>query len=206
MLLVPAFARGTKQRTTDKREDKRGKNYVPYHVPLSPQVVAMLRDLEKITGQAKHAQPYLFPGYPAKGSTKVRPVSVASWLTALRRLGWDGTTEERPKITVHGFRALFATSATERYCITAKDGHALEFQQDHKLTGGVRANYTRDKDGSHRGLIIPARVAILRWWSNEIDAALAAKGGPLPMSRVDRAAAYVSENPSPSSAVNRISV
>jgi hypothetical protein len=111
---------------------------------------------------------------------------------ALRRLGWDGSTETRPAITVHGFRALFATSATERYCITVKDEHALEFQQDHKLTGGVRANYTRDPDGSHRRLCMPARVAILQWWADEIDTVIACKGGPLPVSRVDRAAAFVS--------------
>jgi integrase len=188
MMLVPPFAKGTKQRTTDKRDDGKGKNYVPYHVPLSRQVVAMLRKLHAVTGGTD----YLFPGHPAPGSTKVRPVSVGSWLIALRRLGWDGSTEARPAITVHGFRALFATSATERFCITRRDEHALEFQQDHKLTGGVRANYTRDKDGSHRRLLIAERVAILQWWADEIETVLACKGGPLPVSRVDRAAAFVS--------------
>ena len=188
MMLVPPFAKGTKQRTTDKRDDAKGKHYVPYHVPLSRQVVGMLRELHAITGRTD----YLFPGHPAPGSNKVRPVSQASWLTAIRRLGWDGSTEARPAITVHGFRALFATSATERFVITRRDEHALEFQQDHKLTGGVRANYTRDKDGSHRRLLIAERVGILQWWADEIETALACKGGPLPPSRVDRASAFVS--------------
>lgn len=187
MMIVPPFSQGTKQRTTDKREDKRGKAYVPYLVPLSRQVVALLRELQATTG----ATPYLLPGAPARGTTAVRPVSVASWLMALRRMGWDGSTEARPAITVHGFRALFATSATERYCVTRKDEHALEFQQDHKLTGGVRAHYTRDANGSHRGLLIAERVALMQWWADEIDVVVAADGSSLPPSRADRVAALL---------------
>ena len=38
MMIVPAFTEGTKQRTTEKRADARGKAYAPYRVPLSSTV------------------------------------------------------------------------------------------------------------------------------------------------------------------------
>jgi hypothetical protein len=106
-------------------------------------------------------------------------------------MGWDGSTPERGAITVHGFRALFATTAYTRYIVTRAEEHALEFQQDHKLTEGVRANYTRDRDGSHRGLLLAERARLMQWWADEIDTILAI-GDPakLPASRVDMAAAF----------------
>ena len=90
-----------------------------------------------------------------RGHTEFHPISEGTWLQRLRALGWDGSTPERGAITVHGFRALFATTAYTRYIVTRAEEHALEFQQDHKLTEGVRAHYTRDRDGSHRGLLWP---------------------------------------------------
>jgi hypothetical protein len=186
MLTVPAFTEGTKQRTTEKRADKRGKAYASYLVPLSRQVVALLRKLQLETGAGK----YLFPGYKGRGHTAERPISEGRWLNCLRKMGWDGSTETRGAITVHGFRALFATNARLRYCITRKEEHALEFQQDHKLTEGVAANYTHDSRGSHRGLLIAERVQLMQWWANEVDAVLAHKGDGLPGSRSDAAAAF----------------
>lgn len=189
MMVVPAFTTGTKQRRTEVRTDGKGKSYAPYRVPLSRQVVAMLRELQAMTGDG----PFLFPGYKGRGHAAARPVSAGCWLGALRQLGWDGSTDERGAITVHGFRALFATAAYTRYVITRVDEHALEFQQDHKLTDGVRAHYTRDKQGSHRGLLIAERARLLQWWADEIDTTLGlAQGAKLPQSRVDMAAAFAS--------------
>lgn len=188
MLVVPAFTPGTKQRTTEKRADKKGKAYADYLVPLSRQVVKLLRQLQLETGKGK----FLFPGYKGRGHTEERCISEGRWLNCVRKLGWDGSTEERGAITVHGFRALFATAARTRYCITRKEEHALEFQQDHKLTDGVQANYTHDKRGSHRGLLIAERVQMMQWWANEVDAIRAHKGPGLPLSRSDAAAAFAS--------------
>jgi integrase len=190
ILMVPAFTIGTKQRHTERRVDKRGKNYAPYRVPLSRQVMALLRELQAVTGGSK----YLFPNFKGRGRGAERCVSEGGWLSALRRAGWDGRSPERPAITVHGFRALFATAAYTRYCVTNVETHALEFQQDHKLTEGVRAHYTRDRDGSHRGLLLPQRAAMMQWWANEIDAILANQGGPLPQSRAEMAAASMSRD------------
>lgn len=154
MLTVPAFVTGTKQRANTQRADGKGKNYAPYRVPLSRQVVSLLRQLHAITGA--NGGRFLFPGSKSKKVADERPISEGRWLATLRRLGWDGTTELRGKITCHGFRAMFATSAYQRYVITRMEEHALEFQQDHKLTEGVRAHYTKDKQGSHRGLLLGA--------------------------------------------------
>lgn len=189
LLSVPAFTPGTKQRTTERRVDQRGKNYAPYRVPLSRQVVALLRELQALTGRGK----YLFPNFKARGKTE-RPVSEGGWLSRIRGMGWDGESAARPAITVHGFRALFATSAYTRYVVTRMEEHALEFQQDHKLTDGVRKNYTRDAHGSHRGLLLTQRAALMQWWADELDTVLAlGPGAQLRQSRAEMAAAFVSQ-------------
>jgi len=188
MLTVPAFVEGTKQRRTEQRADKRGKAYAPYHVPLSRQVVAILRKLQAETGAGR----FLFPGYKGRGHTAERPISEGRWLNAMRKMGWDGTTAERGKITVHGFRSLFATAAYTRYVVTRVEEHALEFQQDHKLTDGVRAHYTRDKSGSHRGLLLTQRAAMLQWWADEVDAVRAGTAAKEDQTRAAIAAAFAS--------------
>jgi Arm DNA-binding domain/Phage integrase central domain len=190
-LVVPAFAEGTKQRVTTQRADKRGKHYADYIVPLSRQALAILRELHTLTGTGR----FVFPGYKGRGKTVEAPISEGRWLSRIRAMGWDGSTDERPAITVHGFRALFATSAYTRYVITRRDEHALEFQQDHKLTEGVRANYTRDKRGSHRGLLIRERADLMQWWADEVDTVRGLRmGQQLPQSRVDMASAFLSSN------------
>jgi len=189
-MYVPAFVRGTKQRAKTQRDDKRGKHYAPYRIPLSAQVVSLLRQLQELNANASD---FLFPGY--KSHKKPGPdkcISEGRWLAALRRMGWTADDTSRGAITVHGFRSLFATAANERYCITQVETHALEFQQDHQLTEGVRKHYTRDADGSHRGLLLPQRVKLMQWWANEVDAVLAANGAQLPKSRAERAAEYAS--------------
>jgi integrase len=188
MLNVPAFVEGTKQRRTEQRADKRGKSYAAYHVPLSRQVVAILRKLQAETGAGR----FLFPGYKGRGHTAERPISEGRWLNAMRKMGWDGTTAERGAITVHGFRSLFATAAYTRYVVTRVEEHALEFQQDHKLTDGVRAHYTRDKNGSHRGLLLPQRAALLQWWADEVDAVRAGTAAADDQTRAAIAAAFAS--------------
>jgi integrase len=189
MMTVPAFTEGTKQRATEKRADGRGKAYAAYRVPLARQVIALLRQLHELTGHTG----FLFPGYMGRGHTDFHAASDTVWLQALRRMGWNGETEERQAITVHGFRSLFATSAYTRYVITRVDEHALEFQQDHKLTEGVRKNYTRDSKGSHRGLLLPERARLMQWWADEIDVVLRVEDvTKLPQSRVEMVTAFAS--------------
>lgn len=72
----------------------------PHLVPLSPQAVAILRDLHMITGRGR----YVFPG----GRSPRRPMSNNAVNAALRRMGYDSAT-----MTGHGFRAMARTILDE---------------------------------------------------------------------------------------------
>ena len=63
-------------------------------VPLASQAVAILRELQALTGDGE----YIFPGIRRNG----KPMSDAAVNAALRRMGYDTRTE----ITGHGFRAM----------------------------------------------------------------------------------------------------
>ncbi|MGY0561603.1 tyrosine-type recombinase/integrase [Luteimonas sp. A277] len=64
-------------------------------VPLASQAVAILRDLQPLTGGG-----YVFPSVRGKG----RPMSENTINAALRRMGFDSDT-----MTGHGFRAMART-------------------------------------------------------------------------------------------------
>src|SRR5207237_7611 len=64
----------------------------PHRVPLAHQALAILRDLQQITGGSK----YLFPSVRSWH----RPISDKTLNAALRRLGYDKT-----ELTVHGLRS-----------------------------------------------------------------------------------------------------
>lgn len=72
----------------------------PHIVPLSRQATALLRDIQKLTGQGR----YVFPS--ARGRS--RPLSENGVRTALRTLGYDNDT-----MTPHGFRAMARTILDE---------------------------------------------------------------------------------------------
>jgi integrase len=65
----------------------------PHIVPLSNQVVELLKELQKYTGEGK----YLFPRLQSTN----KPISDTTINAALRRLGY-GTDE----MCAHGFRAM----------------------------------------------------------------------------------------------------
>ena len=72
----------------------------PHLVPLSPQAVAILRELHILTGRGR----YVFPG----GRSPRRPMSNNAVNAALRRMGFDSAT-----MTGHGFRAMARTILDE---------------------------------------------------------------------------------------------
>ncbi len=73
----------------------------PHRVPLSRQSLAILRDLQEVTGRCR----WLFPSV----RTLTRPISENTLNAALRRLGYG--SEE---MCIHGFRAMAATRLNER--------------------------------------------------------------------------------------------
>lgn len=69
-------------------------------VPLSHQAVAILRELQPLTGRGR----YVFPCH----RTVLRPMSENAVLAALRRMGY-----EKDEMTGHGFRAMARTILDE---------------------------------------------------------------------------------------------
>src|SRR5256886_9986290 len=120
-------------------------------VPLAPQAVAILRDLEAITGDGK----YVFPAL----TTPTRPMSENTMNAALKRLGY--TSDEQ---TPHGFRSIASTLLNEL-------GHApdlIELQLAHKERSQSRAAYNRAQR-------LPERRKMMAAWADYLDGLKAGK-------------------------------
>lgn len=79
---------------------ERMKMRLPHLVPLSSQAVAVLRELQPLTGRGR----LVFPGE----RSRERPLSDNALNAALRRMGFDKDT-----MTAHGFRAMARTVLDE---------------------------------------------------------------------------------------------
>lgn len=131
------------------RHSTRGSKMRDEHlVPLSPQVLAILRQVHELTGTGLLVFPH--DAYASK------PMSENTINGALRRLGYDTKTE----VCGHGFRTM-ACSALVESGLWSKD--AVERQMSHKERNGVRAAYI------HRAEHIEERRLMLNWWSNYLD-------------------------------------
>lgn len=83
-------------------------NGQPHVVPLARQAVAMLRDLQPLTGSGQH----VFPS--VRGSD--RPMSSMTLIGALQRMGIDTQLD----MTTHGLRAMARTMRAERLEVPAQ--------------------------------------------------------------------------------------
>jgi integrase len=120
----------------------------PHDVPLSTQVVAMLRNMAALTDSGPNS--FIFP---AVGKFD-RPLSENSLNQAYRRLGYDTKT-----VTAHGFRATFSTLANE----SGKwQPDAIERALAHGASNAVRGIYSR-------GTYWDERVQMAQWWSDYLD-------------------------------------
>jgi integrase len=117
-----------------------------HHVPLSPQSVAILRELHSVTGPSG----YVFPSI----RTRTRPMSENTINAGLRRLGYASD-----EMTAHGFRAMASTLLNE-----SGKWHpdAIERALAHADSDKVRAAY-------HRGAHWDERVKMAQWWSDYLD-------------------------------------
>jgi len=114
-------------------------------VPLSEQVIAILRDVKSLTGAGR----FVFPSI----RTTKRPMSGNTLNAALRRMGY--TTDE---MTSHGFRTTASTLLNE----SGKwNSDAIERALAHG-SANVRGIY-------NRGPYWPERVQMAKWWSNYLD-------------------------------------
>jgi integrase len=119
---------------------------------LSSQVVEILEELKKITGEGQ----YLFPS----PRSVTRPLSDVALLAALRRMGY--TKEE---MTAHGFRSLASTNLEQ----LGYDVRTIEIQLAHSDQNEIRAAYKRDVSR----LQLEQRREMMQHWANWLDDAKA---------------------------------
>lgn len=128
-----------------RRKDQKA-NGVPHLVPLAPQAVAILRELQPLTGQGR----YVFPSL----QTKDRPMSENTINVALRRMGFD-----RETATAHGFRAMARTMAAERLDIAPE---VIEAQLAHEVADSLGRAYNRTQ-------YMAQRVELMSRWADYLD-------------------------------------
>ena len=116
-------------------------------MPLSRQAVAILSEIQQITGDGR----YVFPSLRGK----TRPMSDAAINAALRRLGYDTSTEH----CAHGFRAMARTLIHEQLKVAPE---VIEHQLAHKVSDALGSAYNRTK-------FLDARVEMMQRWSDYLD-------------------------------------
>lgn len=116
-------------------------------VPLATQAVAILKELQALSGNRE----FVFPG----GRDPQRPMSDAAINAALRRLGYDTKTE----ITGHGFRAMARTILAEELHIKPE---VIEHQLAHKVPDALGTAYNRTK-------FLKERRVMMQVWADYLD-------------------------------------
>lgn len=122
------------------------KNGAPHVVPLAPQAVAILRDLQPLTGRGR----YVFPS----PRTADKPMSDNAVLAALRRMGFA-----KDEVTGHGFRATARTIAAEHLNI---EPHVIEAQLAHRVPDALGRAYNRT-------LFLNERCELMTKWADYLD-------------------------------------
>lgn len=115
-------------------------------VPLSLQALAILRELQPLTGAGR----YVFPG----ARSDKRPMSENAVLAALRRMGYTGD-----QMTGHGFRSMASTLLNEQ----GWHRDAIERQLAHAERNKVRAAYNYAE-------FLPERRKMMQAWADYLDA------------------------------------
>lgn len=115
-------------------------------VPLATQAVAILKDIQAITGGGR----YCFPSNRGRG----RPLSNNTLNAALRRLGFDKET-----MTAHGFRAMASSLLNEQ----GWSPDVIERQLAHAERNKVRAAY-------NRASYMAERRKMMQAWADYLDA------------------------------------
>jgi integrase len=123
----------------------------PHIVPLSTQAVAILRELNRLTGDGA----LLFPGL----RTPSRPISDNTLNAALRRMGFT-----HDEMTAHGFRSMASTRLNELGF--APD--VIELQLAHAEKDDTRAAY-------NRATRLPERRKMMQKWAVYLDKLRAGK-------------------------------
>ncbi len=124
---------------------KMGQDHI---VPLSLQAVAVLRDLEPLTGRL----PYVFPN----ARRRREHVSPATINSALQKLGYDTKSQH----CAHGFRASARTMMDEQLEFRLE---WIEHQLAHQVRDSLGRAYNRTKH-------LPQRSEMMQKWADYLDA------------------------------------
>jgi len=117
-------------------------------VPLSRQVMEILRQMQSWTGQGK----YVFPSNRTLNHGE-RPMSENTITAALRRLGYTGD-----EMTAHGFRSMASTTLNEQ----GWHPDVIERQLAHVEGNSVRAAYNYAE-------YLPERKKMMQVWADWLD-------------------------------------
>ncbi|MDR2099274.1 MAG: integrase arm-type DNA-binding domain-containing protein [Campylobacteraceae bacterium] len=128
--------------------EEKMKTRKPHLIPLSRQVLEIIQNVKKITGNGK----YLFPS----PTSTIRPICENTLVQALRRL--DYTREE---IVAHSFRGIASTILHENIRNHGIHTDAIECQLAHSV-GGVKGDYNHAK-------YLADRTKLMQWWSDYLD-------------------------------------
>ena len=124
---------------------ERMKMRVQHVVPLSTQSIAVLQDLQQLTGRFALA----FPGV----RSRFRPMSENTVTAALRRMGYSGED-----MTGHGFRSMASTLLNKQ----GWNRDAIERQLAHGERDAVRAAYNYAQH-------LPERRRMMQAWADYLD-------------------------------------
>lgn len=124
----------------------RMKTKQPHLVPLSTQAIAILHELQKLTGDGK----YIFPSL----RSNKRPMSNVAMLAAFRRMGF-----EKDEMTTHGFRAMARTILDE---VLQVRPDFIEHQLAHAVKDPLGRAYNRT---SH----LAERRKMMQLWADYLD-------------------------------------
>jgi len=114
-------------------------------VPLAKQVVAILKELQPLTGRGKHVFPSI--------RNPSRPMSENTVNAALRRIGYD-----KSEICAHGFRGMASTILHEQNY----NSDFIERQLAHKEGNAVKEAYSQARH-------LPERIKMMQHWADYLD-------------------------------------
>ena len=119
----------------------------PHLVPLAPQAVTLLQEIEPLTGHGR----YVFPSL----RTVERPMSDNTINAALRRMGFA-----KDEMSAHGFRATARTLMVER--IKGISADVIEAQLAHGKSGPLGNAYDRAE-------FMDQRCKMMCEWADYLD-------------------------------------
>ncbi|MGD9659791.1 MAG: tyrosine-type recombinase/integrase [Porticoccaceae bacterium] len=120
-------------------------------VPLSRQAIAVIKEINAISGQYE----LLFPSE----RDRRQPMSDNTLRLAIFRMGYDGNTPGKSKAVPHGFRNTASSLLNEQ----GFNADAIERQLSHMESNGVRAAYI------HHARFMEERQEMMQWWADYLS-------------------------------------